>query len=172
MHGTTYDPLVTTPPTEFTIRRGEARDADALGRLGAALMHTHYAFDARRFMAPGDDAEAGYAQFLGLQLNDPESLVLVAEREGDIAGYVYAAIEPPSWKELRDTCGYIHDLLVTDTARRTGMGEALLNRAIEWLREQGMPRVVLGSAAHNENARRLFERRGFRPTMIEMTLEL
>ena len=35
-----------------------------------------------------------------------------------------------------------------------------------------MPRVVLGTAAQNERARRLFERRGFRPTMIEMTLEL
>jgi len=35
-----------------------------------------------------------------------------------------------------------------------------------------MPRVVLGTAAQNENARRLFDQRGFRPTMIEMTLEL
>lgn len=157
---------------EFTIRHGEPRDAEALGRLGAALMHAHYAFDARRFMAPGDDAEAGYAEFLVSRVGDPESLVLVAERQGDIAGYVYAAIEPLSWKELRDTCGYIHDLLVTDAARRTGMGEALLNRAIDWLRAQGMPRVVLGTAAQNENARRLFERRGFRPTMIELTLEL
>jgi hypothetical protein len=31
---------------------------------------------------------------------------------------------------------------------------------------------VLGTAAQNDAARRLFERRGFRQTMIEMTLEL
>ena len=53
-----------------------------------------------------------------------------------------------------------------------GLGEALLSQAIDWLRGQGMPRVVLGTAAQNENAKRLFERLGFRPTMIEMTLEL
>ena len=89
-----------------------------------------------------------------------------------IVGYVYAAIEPLSWKELRDECGFIHDLLVADSARRSGVGAALLNAAIEWLRGRGMPRVVLGTAAQNETARRLFAQRGFRATMVEMTLEL
>ena len=35
-----------------------------------------------------------------------------------------------------------------------------------------MPRVVLWSAAGNTGAQRLFDRRGFRSTMVEMTLEL
>ncbi|HYE86544.1 MAG TPA: GNAT family N-acetyltransferase [Vicinamibacterales bacterium] len=156
----------------MTIRRAEPGDAEALGQLGAALMHTHYAFDSQRFLQPGQGAEAGYAEFLVSQLRDAGSIVLVAEQSGRIAGYVYAGIEPLSWKELREECGFIHDLLVTDAARRSGVGEALINRAIEWLREQGMPRVMLWTAAQNENARRLFARRGFRSTMIEMTLEL
>ena len=156
----------------MTIRRAERGDAAALGKLGAALMQTHYAFDTRRFLEPGAGAEAGYARFLASQLNDDESVVFVAERDDVIVGYVYAAIEPLSWKDLRDECGFIHDLLVTSDARRSGVGESLLNAAIAWLREQKMPRVVLGTAAQNDTARRLFERRGFRPTMIEMTLEL
>ena len=97
---------------------------------------------------------------------------MVAELQGVIVGYVYAAVEPLSWKDLRGECGFIHDLLVTDAARGQGAGEALLNAAIEWLQQRGMPRVVLGTAAQNARAQRLFERRGFRPTMIEMTLEL
>ena len=156
----------------MNIRRATPEDAAALGRLGAALMQTHYAFDMRRFLEPGEGAEEGYAEFLVSQLRDQDSLVLVAEHDGQITGYVFAAIEPLSWKELRDECGFIHDLLVTTDARRGGVGEALLNAAIEWLRDQNMPRVVLGTAAQNETAQRLFKRRGFRPTMIEMTLEL
>lgn len=156
----------------MNIRRATPEDAAALGRLGAALMQTHYAFDMRRFLEPGEGAEEGYAEFLVSQLRDQDSLVLVAEHDGRITGYVFAAIEPLSWKELRDECGFIHDLLVTTDARRGGVGEALLNAAIEWLRDQNMPRVVLGTAAQNETAQRLFKRRGFRPTMIEMTLEL
>jgi GNAT superfamily N-acetyltransferase len=135
-------------------------------------MRTHYAFDALRFLQPGGSDEVGYADFLGSQLDEHDAVILVAERSGEIVGYVYAAIEPLSWKDLRDECGYIHDLLVTDVVRRGGVGQALLDAAIDWLRERGMPRVVLGTAAQNDTARRLFERRGFRATMVEMTLEL
>lgn len=159
-------------PSDVLIRRAEAGDAALLGELGIALMRTHYAFDSRRFMEPNTADAAGYAQFLVSQLDDDDAIVMVAEQAGRIVGYVYAAIEPLSWKDLRDECGYIHDLLVDDAARGRGAGEALLNAAIEWLRERGMPRIVLGTAAQNETAQRLFTRRGFRPTMIEMTLDL
>jgi len=52
------------------------------------------------------------------------------------------------------------------------MATALLEKAIEWLRERGMPRVILGTAEKNERAQRLFTKLGFRRTMIEMTREL
>src|SRR5215203_1565870 len=150
-------------PSDIVIRRAESHDIGALGELGAALMRAHFAFDSERFLDPGGsgDAEAGYARFLESQLEDDGSIVLVAERRGRVVGYVYAAIEPLSWKELRDECGFVHDLLVADVAQRSGVGEGLLKAAVEWLREQGMPRVVLGTAAQNDTARRLFARLGF-----------
>ena len=159
-------------PSDGLIRRADAHDVPELGALGTALMRAHYAFDAQRFLEPGGGDDDGYARFLGSQLDEDGSIVLVAERQRRIVGYAYAAIEPLSWKDLRGECGFVHDLLVADAARGAGIGEALLDAAIEWLREQGMPRVVLGTAAQNETAQRLFKRRGFRPTMIEMTLEL
>lgn len=135
-------------------------------------MRTHYAFDARRFLSPDDGAEAGYSDFLGSQLAERDAVVMVAEIDGEVAGYVYAGVEPLSWKELRDEAGFIHDLLVSEDARSRGAGQQLLEAAIAWLRGRGMPRVVLWTAAPNAGAQRLFERRGFRPTMVEMTLEL
>ena len=30
--------------------------------------------------------------------------------------HVYAALEPISWKELRDACGFIHDIAVDERA--------------------------------------------------------
>jgi ribosomal protein S18 acetylase RimI-like enzyme len=61
---------------------------------------------------------------------------------------------------------------VAPAARHLGVGQRLLDAAIDWLPEQGMPRVVLWTASPNDSARRLFEGRGFRSTMLEMTLEL
>ena len=83
----------------INIRRAERRDLEAVGSLGAMLMQTHYAFDPQRFLEPRGDAARGYAWVLGSVLESPESGVYVAEEEGgEIVGYVYAALEPLSWK--------------------------------------------------------------------------
>jgi ribosomal protein S18 acetylase RimI-like enzyme len=155
-----------------TIRRAELRDSEPLGRLGALLMRTHYAFDPLRFLSPDDSVESGYASFLASVARRADSRVFVAEDDGDIVGYVYVALEPLSWKELRGPAGFIHDIAVNEEARGSGTATALLTAATEWLREQGAPRVILWTAAPNEAAQRLFHRAGFRDTMIEMTMEL
>jgi ribosomal protein S18 acetylase RimI-like enzyme len=143
-----------------------------LGRLGALLMRAHYEFDPQRFMDPGTDPAEGYAWFLGKQLKDVDSVIFVADDGGKVVGYVYAALEPISWKELRDACGFIHDIFVEESSRRAGTATALMNAATEWLRERGAPRVILGTADKNESAQRLFAKLGFRRTMVEMTREL
>ena len=157
---------------DFTIRPAQPSDVPALGRLGALLVNAHIAFDRLRFMNPGDGTEGGYARFLGMQLDEEDVTVLVAERAGVVVGYVYAGVEPVSWKELRDEAGFIHDIVVEEHSRGHQVGRRLLDAALEWLRARGMPRAVLWTATPNTTARRLFESRGFRPTMTEMTLEL
>jgi len=158
--------------TDVIIRRAEPRDAEPLGRLGAMLMRTHYAFDALRFLAPRPGVEQGYAAFLASRLDSLDDCVFVAERDGAIAGYVFAALEPMSWKELRGPAGFIHDLAVVEEERRHGIATMLMDAAEAWLREHGAPRVLLGTAAPNHAAQALFRRLGFRETMIEMTKEL
>ncbi|HKO57720.1 MAG TPA: GNAT family N-acetyltransferase [Thermoanaerobaculia bacterium] len=156
-----------------TVRPAERRDLQALGRLGATLLRTHYAFDEQRFLAPFEGVERGYAAFLGGVLRDDDGRVFVATDADAVIGYVYAALEPLSWKELRGPAGFIHDVVVEEASRHTGVATALLEAAIAWLRERGAPRVILWTAARNEAAQALFARRfGFRETMIEMTLEL
>lgn len=163
-------------PDAIAIRRATTGDRDALGRLGASLVRVHHHFDAGRFIAPGDHPEETYLRFLEAQMADASTLVLVAERmtpgAPEIVGYVYAAVEPASFKELRERAGFIHDLLVSDEARSGGVGRRLIEAAVAWLREQGVPRVLLWAAAENPRARKLFEAHGFRPTMIEMTREV
>lgn len=158
--------------SDVVIRKATRKDVPALGRLGALLLRTHYEFDRQRFIAPGEDAEQGYGWFLGTQLREDDAVVLVAERAGVVIGYLYAGLEPQSWKELRDAAGFIHDVAVEDDARNSGAGTALIDAAIAWLREKGAPRVVLWTAEKNAGAHRLFARLGFRRTMIEMTREL
>ena len=153
------------------IRRAEPRDVPTLGRLGASLVRAHHAFDAQRFLTPGPHLEEGYAHFLRTQLSKADVAVFVAERGGTLVGYLYAGIEPHSWKELRDVAGFIHDVVVDPKARAAGVGTRLIETAIAWLVSQGAPRVMLWTAEQNRDAQRLFEQLGFRRTMIEMTRE-
>ena len=78
------------------IRRATEADLPVLGKLGASLLLAHHAFDPQRFMAPRGDPEAGYAWFLGTQLEEKDVAVFVAERAGTVIGYVYAGLEPQS----------------------------------------------------------------------------
>ena len=156
----------------FVIRRATEADLPALGELGGLLMQVHHQFDTQRFMAPGDDPAKGYAWFLGGELKDASVAVFVAEQRGHVLGYVYAGIEPQSWKELREEAGFIHDVAVIERGRRSGVATALIEAALEWFRERNMPRVVLWAAEPNRDAQRLFGRLGFRRTMVEMTREI
>jgi ribosomal protein S18 acetylase RimI-like enzyme len=157
---------------DIVIRRAIEPDLPTLGRLGALLMQTHYSFDKQRFMAPGTNPAEGYRWFLSSQLNEEDVIVLVAERAGFVVGYVYAGLEPRSWKELREPAGFIHDVAVDESSRRTGVATALVEAAIEWLRARGAPRVLLWTAEQNGAALSLFSRLRFRRPMIEMTREL
>jgi ribosomal protein S18 acetylase RimI-like enzyme len=146
-------------------------DMPAVGRLGALLVRTHHDFDPLRFIGASRGTEHGYGSFLGSQLDEPEVVVLVAERDGVVLGYTYAAIEGPDWMSLRGPAGVLHDIVVDPAHRAQGVGRMLLDATITALEGKGAPRIVLSTAERNEPAQRLFERAGFRRTMIEMTRE-
>ena len=154
-----------------TIRPAALADLPAIGRLGALLVRVHHDFDPQRFIPARPNTEQGYASFLESQIEEPDVVVLVAEREGEVLGYTYAGVEGNDWMALRGPAGVLHDIVVDPARRGQGVGRMLLDATIAELRARGAPRVVLSTADRNEAAQRLFARAGFRRTMIEMTRE-
>ena len=154
-----------------TVRRATPADLPSIGRLGALLIEEHHAFDPKRFLAARVRTPADYAGYLGTQLDDPDVAVLVAEDDGSIVGYAYAANEGYDWMALRGPAGVLHDVVVDPGHRGRGIGRQLVEATLAYLQERGAPRVVLFTAEQNEAAHRLFAKSGFRRTMIEMTRE-
>ena len=153
------------------IRPATRDDIPTLGRLGALLVKTHFDFDKDRFLAPTPRTEQGYGSFLGSQIAEKDSVVLVAEENGEVVGYTYASNEGHDWMNLRGPAGELHDVVVDPAHRGKGIGAQLLAAVMTALEAKGAPRIVLSTAFQNEVAQRLFERAGFRRTMIEMTRE-
>jgi ribosomal protein S18 acetylase RimI-like enzyme len=146
-------------------------DLPAVGILAGRLVRAHHDYDPLRFMRPVDP-ERGYARWFASQLDSEDTILLVAADDQGIAGYVYARMEPQSYNELLDACTKLHDIYVDERVRRRGVGEALLQETFRRAKAKRAPRVVLLTASQNASAHRLFERVGFRTTMLEMTCEL
>jgi ribosomal protein S18 acetylase RimI-like enzyme len=154
------------------IRPATPADIPTIGRLGALLVRTHHDFDPKRFLPVTSGTEKAYGGFLGSQLDEPNIVILAAERDGQMIGYTYAGVEGNDYMSLRGPAGVIYDIIVDPAHRGQGIGRMLLDATMEALKARGAPRVVLSTAERNAAAQRLFDRAGFRRTMIEMTREL
>jgi len=154
-----------------TVRRAAPADLARIGKLGALLVRAHHDFDPQRFLAATSKTEVGYGAFLGSQLDKPNVVVLVAEREGEVIGYTYAGVEGTDYMSLRGPAGVLYDIVVDPDHRGHGVGRKLLEATLSALKARGAPRVVLSTAEQNAPAQHLFESSGFRRTMIEMTRE-
>jgi ribosomal protein S18 acetylase RimI-like enzyme len=157
-------------PEPITIRRAVAADLPVLCRLSEALVHQHVAYDPGRYQPPTDVAFA-YAQLFSEHIGRPTSVVEVGDRNGELVGYVFGEVVPPSLVELAGRTGWVHDLYVSPAARGLGAGGLLLDAAVARLQLLGCPGgILLSVAAQNVAAAALFRGRGFRPTLQEMTL--
>lgn len=154
------------------IRPAARPDMPAIGRLGALLVREHHDFDPQRFIAATPRTQDQYGWYLGTQLEAPNIVILVAERDGEVIGYTYSGVEGTDYMSLRGPAGVMYDIVVDPDHRQQGVGRLLVDATLEALKSKGAPRVVLSTAEKNGAAQRLFDRAGFRRTMIEMTREL
>ena len=61
-----------------------------------------------------------------------------------------------------DACfGMVGDILVNPQCRGGGVGNTLLQTAIDWLHSKGIQNIFLESGKDNHPAHRFFEKRGF-----------
>jgi ribosomal protein S18 acetylase RimI-like enzyme len=88
-----------------------------------------------------------------------ERVVLVAERDGERAGFVH--LETAVDFFTRERHGHISTLIVAPGHEQQGVGRALLDAAEAWCRTQGYLLLTLNVFEGNSTARRLYERAGF-----------
>ncbi|HZW19176.1 MAG TPA: GNAT family N-acetyltransferase, partial [Luteimonas sp.] len=124
-------------------------DLDALAAL----------FDAyRRFY--GQDSDVPRArQWLRERLRFGESAVLVARRDGAMAGFVQLY---PMYSSVRMARTWIlNDLYVDAATRRKGVARALLDAAADFAREDGAAGIALETTVDNATARALYRSAGW-----------
>lgn len=92
-------------------------------------------------------------------VDSPDSVLYVAHLDGRIVGSLTLAF----YRIPTGLKAWIEDVVVDDSARGQGVGEALNRAAIAEAGHRGAKNVSLTSRASREAANRLYQRLGFQP---------
>jgi ribosomal protein S18 acetylase RimI-like enzyme len=153
------------------IRKASAGDLPVLARFGLALARLHATFDEERFVVPGE-GETRFRRFFEVELGREDAVVLIAELGATPVGYAFVRLEGASLEELRGPGAFLHDIYVAPEVGTRGVGRRLVESAFVAARSLGSTSLSLGVSPRNARARALFDRMGFRATMIEMRAEV
>jgi len=93
--------------------------------------------------------------------------LLVARRDGEVVGFVMFTLETGRY-EQDVTTGLVENLYVEPSARREGIGTALLEAAEQRLADGGATVVQLEAMADNDAARQFYAARGYQPHRVAL----
>ncbi len=151
--GTTGEALTARDGRRWLLRRARPTDARALSRLFSAVRAEG------RWLAtpPSAVSEPGESYFIGEMIRSGDSLVLVAEADGEVVGNVLVTTERSS---VSDHVGTL-SIAIGDGWRDVGIGTTLMRAAQEWTREHGLVKLALGVFPDNARAIAVYEHVGF-----------
>lgn len=96
-------------------------------------------------------------------IDNPNSVLFIAEVERDGVLSVVGSLTLAFYRIPTGLKAWIEDVVVDESARGLGVGEALNLAAIDESRQRGAKNVSLTSRSSREAANRLYQRLGFTP---------
>lgn len=157
------------------IRPATPADVPAVLPMVAKICAMHEALDPAKYgFLPRP--EQRYHKWLTKLATDERSLFLVAEDNAiapiKLVGFIVGTVEREIPIYRLKEYAFIHDLWVEPEYRRTGIARQLVIQAVEAFNAIGVEQIRLDTVAANDAARKLFAECGFRPSAIEMLIEL
>ncbi|MBI4176276.1 MAG: GNAT family N-acetyltransferase [Candidatus Aenigmarchaeota archaeon] len=151
------------------IRKAKAKDIPAVVELAMDLVRYHK-FDS--YLDPSKNVRSAYAKYFRQSIRSRKKLLLVAETDGRIMGFVLGEIlkMPPIFK-IR-TAGYVRDMLVAERFRRRGVGKLLLKSLFKWFKGKGIKHVELHVHIMNDIGKKAWETYGFRTFLLKQRIKL
>ncbi len=140
--------------SELVVRAAQPGDAAALVALAEAVgaEPEGWLISDSRWRSVGSER-----RYLRAVRRHPDVAVFVAEAADEVVGRLSVARDPhPASRHVADL-----GLMVAASARRRGVGWALLEQSVEWAQAAGVRKLELHVFPHNEPAIRLYEQFGF-----------
>ena len=113
-------------------------------------------------------------EYINSLINDNLNIFVVLEKEKEIIGFLYAYEETKGHFPFHKKRKYIvlDNIVIDEKYRNNGYGEKLLNYIIEYAKNGNYDDIVLYVYKFNENAIKLYEKKGFKILTQDMILKL
>ena len=119
------------------------------------------------------EAALNWEKYLRELMKVEDNQIVVASDKGHVVGFSIATIRkyPPTIFE-RETDGFISDMAVKTSYRRTGIGESMLGKIMEWFKSRQIDRIVLSVSAGNQVGYPFWKKHGFKDYVHYLYLDL
>lgn len=165
----TSTPKVMPNSANCNIREAENKDLSGLKRVA----YSSYVFD--RFHSDpiisfksANELHAAWTEncFLG----DAADVVLVAEQDGMILGYIACKINRKAKECLNVMMGNIVLIATSKERQRQGIAQALIHKALGWLKNKSVDLIEVTTQIQNIPALRLYQKIGFKIASSSITM--
>ena len=158
------------PAEAVAIRPAAARDVPRVAALWSAI-HAHHApldpqFRVRR------DVERALAALVEDELREADAAVFVGETGPEVVGFCAVRLRAAPALLAEAGRAEITELYVRDADRRRGIGRALADAALGWVRGRRIDRVEVRVAARNAEGQAFWRALGFGDLMDVLQLRL
>jgi diamine N-acetyltransferase len=156
----------------IVLRTATPQDYQALCMLFAQVDRVHYQA-LPEFFQPNEGL-ARTQEFFAEIFDNEDAALFVAEHQDTLVGVIhcYVRTTPPVPVVVPRRFVHIQDMVVDESFRHQGVGQALMERVHQWAQEKELIEVELGVWEFNMEARSLYEKLGYRTTWRAMRKQL
>ena len=155
---------------DLIIRKANIGDYDRINKLYWQSDYFHY--NNEPYIYEKTDEGCRTKEYIESLLN--ENIFIVLEEEKEIIGFLYAYEETKGHLPFHKKRKYIviDNIVIDENNRNNGYGQKLLNYIIEYAKNGNYNDIVLNVYRFNENAIKLYEKKGFKIITQDMILKL
>lgn len=155
----------------LNIREATKEDVSKIIPIWRELMDFHAQRDIHFTLC--NDAEKAFAAYMLENIDKVDAYLFVAENTTTLVSYCLCTIDKrPPVCEFNPEYGILSELAVLDDYRRQGLGEKMVERAMEWFRSKGIARIEVRVAVTNEVSTQFWRKMGFSTYLETMSKQV
>jgi ribosomal protein S18 acetylase RimI-like enzyme len=156
---------------DLILREARPNDRKSLDKLFLEELKYHRDLMPDAFKMPEIVVEENWLESV---LNDNITFLVVAEDSKKIVGAILFKIVDQAGDIIlkKRRYGYIEEMIVQESQRRKGIGEALLDHAVESLKAKQIKIIEINVWENNEIGMKFYEKYGFQGIRRRMKMEI